>query len=233
MQLTTDPGAFPPAPPPSTTDASAIADHDWAAFANVEEMTNHWDRRGWTSSTRAYYWMLTFPDAALLIDQARHCQKELRPLGFDDVDEDALHLTLGRIGTVEQVSSGQLDYLIATAHEVRPEAFTLRAVPLTASRGAIRYSVAPWTPTVALHAALGRAGAAVGLLPKKPTSAFRPHIGITYSNRCMPAGPVRDAVSPLRSLDSVVVPVKRVRLVELRREGRAYRWDLIHEMELR
>ncbi|MGX1668590.1 2'-5' RNA ligase family protein [Streptomyces sp. NPDC055400] len=196
-------------------------------------MTNHWDRPGWTSSTRAYYWMLTFPDADQLIDQARHCQKQLQRLGFDDVDEDALHLTLGRIGTADQVAPRQLDHLIATAHVVRPEAFTLRAVPLTASRGAIRYSVVPWTSTIDLHAALGRAGSAVGLLPKKPTSALRPHIGIAYSNRRMPAHLVRDAVLPLRSLDSVTVPVQRVRLVELRREGHAYRWDVIHELELR
>ncbi|WP_327356349.1 2'-5' RNA ligase family protein [Streptomyces sp. NBC_01304] len=196
-------------------------------------MTNHWDRPGWTSSTRAYYWMLTFPDADLLIDQARHCQKELRPLGFDDVDEDALHLTLGRIGTVEQVAPGQLHRLIAAAHAARPEAFNLRAVPLTASRGAIRYSVAPWISTIDLHAALSRAGSVVGLSPKKPTSALRPHIGIAYSNRRMPAHLVRDAVLPLRALDSVTVPVRRVQLVELRREGHTYRWDVIHELELR
>ncbi|NUK18125.1 2'-5' RNA ligase family protein [Streptomyces lunaelactis] len=232
MQLTADPGAFPPTPPPSTNDASVIADHDWAAFTNVEEMTNHWDRPGWTSSTRAYYWMLTFPDATPLINQARQCQRELRALGFDDVDEDALHLTLARIGPVEQVAPSQLDRLIATAREARSDAFTLRAVPLTASRGAIRYSVAPWTPTIELHAALGRAGVEVGLPPRKPTSALRPHIGIGYSNRRMPANIVRDAVRPLRALDAVGVPVPRVQLVELRREGRAYRWDVIHELEL-
>lgn len=133
---------------------------------------------------------------------------------------------------MEQVAPSQLDRLIATAREAESDAFSLRAVPLTASRGAIRYSVAPWTPIIELHAALGRAGADVGLPLKKPTSALRPHIGIGYSNRRMPANIVRDAVRPLRALDSVSVPVHRVQLVELRREGRAYRWDVTHELEL-
>ncbi|MEN8649093.1 2'-5' RNA ligase family protein [Streptomyces sp. 21So2-11] len=233
MQLTADPGAFPPTPPPDTSDASAIANHEWAAFGNVEEMANHWDRPGWTPSTRAYYWMLTFPDAFPLIDHARHCQKALRHLGFDDINEEGLHLTLGRIGHVGEIGSGQLDRLVAAAHKARPKAFTMRAVPLTASRGAIRYSVAPWPPVIQLHATLAAAGVESGLPPRKPTSILRPHLGLAYCNRPMPADIVRDAVRPLRSLDGVDVPVQRVQLVELRREGRAYRWHVIHSLELR
>ncbi|MFK4222152.1 2'-5' RNA ligase family protein [Streptomyces sp. NPDC019890] len=233
MQLATDPGAFPPTPPPSTTDASVIAAHDWAAFDAVEEMKDHWDRPGWTAATRAYYWMLTFPDAAPLIDHAGQCQKELRHLGFDDIDADGLHLTLGRIGRVDEIDSGQMDRLVAEAEERSPEKFTLRAVPLTASRGAIRYSIAPWTPVIELHTALAEAGAASGLPPRKPTSVLRPHLGIAYCNRSMPADIVRDAVQPLRELDAVDAPVQKVRLVELRRDGRSYRWQVIHSLELR
>lgn len=233
MRLTADPGAFPPTPPPSTTDATLIAEHDWAAFDAVEEMKDHWDRPGWTSSTRAYYWMLTFPNATPLIDHAGQCQKELRHLAFDDIDADGLHLTLGRIGRVDEIDSGHLDRLVAEVHVRRPERFSLRAVPLTASRGAIRYSVAPWAPVIQLHEDLSAAGAASGIPPRKPTSALRPHLGIAYCNRAISADIVRDAVRPLRELDAVDVPVQRVRLVELRREGRAYRWQVIHSLELR
>ncbi|GAA3834480.1 hypothetical protein GCM10022403_079130 [Streptomyces coacervatus] len=233
MQLTADPGAFPPSPPPSTTDATLIAEHDWAAFDAVEEMKDHWERPGWTSSTRAYYWMLTFPDATPLINHAGQCQKELRHLAFDDIEPDGLHLTLGRIGRIDEIDFGYLDRLAAKAHERRPERFTLRAVPLTASRGAIRYSVAPWAPVIQLHAALSVAGAESGIPPRKPTSVLRPHLGIAYCNRPMSAEIVRDAIRPLRKLDAVDAPVRRVRLVELRREDRAYRWQVIHSVELR
>ncbi|MFF3337826.1 2'-5' RNA ligase family protein [Streptomyces flavidovirens] len=233
MQLTADPGVFPPTPPPSVNDASVIAGHDWAAFDTVEEMNNHWDRPGWTATTRAYYWMLTFPDAPALIDQARYCQSTLRHLGFDNIDDDGLHLTLGRIGRVEEVAAEQMDTLIAAVSERRLEAFTLQAIPLTASRGAIRYSIAPWTPVIQLHTALAAAGVESGLPPRKPTSILRPHLGIAYCNRPMPASVVRDVVRPLRELDAVEVPVQQVQLVELRRENRAYRWNVIHVLALR
>ncbi|MGK5496727.1 2'-5' RNA ligase family protein [Streptomyces sp. URMC 125] len=210
-----------------------IAAHDWAAFGTVREMADHWDRPGWNAATRAYYWMLTFPDAPSLIDRSRQCQNALRHLGFDDVDEDGLHLTLGRIGPVGEVRAGRLDSLVAAARERHLGAFTLRAVPLTASRGAIRYSVAPWTPVVELHAALSATGADTGLPLRRPTSALRPHISIAYCNRRVSADTVRDALRPLRGTEAVEVPVGRVDLVELRREGRAYRWEVIHELALR
>jgi hypothetical protein len=88
MTLVIDPRAFPAAPPADPTDPRVISAHDWDAFARVDAMVNHWDRPGWTDTTRAYYWMLTFPDAQALISQARHCQQELRHLGFDEIDED-------------------------------------------------------------------------------------------------------------------------------------------------
>ncbi|MGW2702330.1 2'-5' RNA ligase family protein [Streptomyces sp. NPDC001340] len=196
-------------------------------------MKDHWDRPGWTSSTRAYYWMLTFPDATPLIDHAGRCQKELRHLAFDDIDADGLHLTLGRIGRIDEIDPGHVDRLVAKAHERRPESFTLRAVPLTASRGAIRYSVAPWTPVIQMHEALSAAGTESGIPPRKPTSLFRPHLGIAYCNRPISADIVRDAIRPLREFDAVDALVQKVRLVELRREGQAYRWQVIHSLELR
>lgn len=143
MLLSHDTSAFPSAPPPDMADPKAIAAHDWAAFDRVEEMSNHWDRRGWTPSTRAYYWMLVFPAGSALAEHARNCQDEIRDLNFDSIDADGLHLTLGRIGTIEEVSLEQLDTLLATTAAMPTGRFRLQAVPMTASRGAVRYSVCP------------------------------------------------------------------------------------------
>jgi hypothetical protein len=71
--------------------------------------------------------------------------------------------------------------------------------------------------------ALSKAGDGVGLAPKKPTSAFRPHLSLAYNNRRRSAAPVVEAVSRLRALSAVELPVSAVQLVELRREGRTYR----------
>ncbi|MFF4735861.1 2'-5' RNA ligase family protein [Streptomyces sp. NPDC001262] len=233
MQLVADPGVFPPTPPSNLDDASAIVAHEWAAFGQVEEMKNHWDRPGWTAGTRAYYWMLTFPDAPALINHARHCQSALRHLDLDDIKEDGLHLTLGRIGRVGEIALEQLDVLAAAVSIRAPEAFTLHAIPLTASRGAVRYSVAPWTPILRLHAVLAAVGTSLGLSLRQPTSVLRPHLGISYCNRRLSARTVRDAVRPLRDLAAAEVPVHQVRLVELRREGHSYQWKTIHALALR
>ncbi|MFC7306839.1 2'-5' RNA ligase family protein [Streptomyces monticola] len=232
MRLESDPSAFPSALPPSTTDPKVIAEHDWAAFGELEKMTNHWDRPGWTPSTRAYYWMLTFPDAAALADLAQDCQTKLKHLRFDDIAPEGLHLTLGRIGLVDQIPATHPELLAAAVHDSAPSAFALDAIPLTASRGALRFSVAPWDPVVALHETLSHITAKAGSSLRRPTSALRPHIGISYCNRPIAASTVRESLRPLRSLPSAEVPVEHIRIVELRREDRAYRWRTLHSVRL-
>ncbi|WP_406303721.1 2'-5' RNA ligase family protein [Streptomyces sp. NBC_00885] len=228
--LAGDPEAFPATPPPSLHDPRAIAAHDWSAFEAIAEMKNHWDRPGWTDTTRAYYWMITFPGPSALADLAQRCKHDLRHLALDPIEQDGLHLTMGRIGLTSDITHRQLDGLAANAADLMGSAFTLQAVPLTASRGAIRFTVAPWHPLIAMHAALSTAGVRSGIPMGKPTSSLRPHIGIGYFNRPTPAAPVRDAIRPLRRLAAVDVLVHQVRLVELRRESRTYRWQTVHSV---
>nr|WP_236070953.1 2'-5' RNA ligase family protein [Streptomyces polyasparticus] len=195
-------------------------------------MNNHWERPGWSATTRAYYWMLTFKHATALIDQARHCQETVRDLRFDAIAEDGLHLTMGRVGLTTDITNERLDRLVESAGSRQLNAFTAQALPLTASRGAIRYSVAPWTPLLDLHASLSEACTQAGVALGKPTSSLRPHIGIAYCNRAMDAQPVRNAILPLRRLPPVHVEIDRVELVELRREDAAYRWRTVHQLPL-
>jgi hypothetical protein len=56
-------------------------------------------------------------------------------------------------------------------------------------------------------------------------SGFRPHVGIAYSNRTMPASPLRAVIEPLRRLSPVQVTARSAHLVILRREDHAYRWE--------
>ncbi|WP_344282848.1 2'-5' RNA ligase family protein [Streptomyces hebeiensis] len=195
-------------------------------------MINHWDRPGWSAATRRYYWMITFPGEDPLIEHARGCQRAIEPLGFDPIPGSGLHMTLLRIGDTSHVPPATIDQLAATAHREVPRAFTIHAIPLTASRGAIRYSVAPWTPILALHAALSRAGECHDIPTARSTHLLRPHIGIAYCNRPMPTASVRDAVAPLRALTSIPLKVSHVRLVELRRDSRRYQWTIHHEVSL-
>ncbi|MBQ0852875.1 2'-5' RNA ligase family protein [Streptomyces sp. BH-SS-21] len=231
--LSSDPAAFPADPPTDTHDPVAIAAHDWAAFSALDEMTDHWSRPGWSDGSRAYYWMLTFPDDQGLAALAGYCQAELAPLGLDPVPTDGLHTTLARVGTPDVVTPGQLDSLARGAEALLPSAFFVRAMPLAGSRGAVRLSLGPWEPLLLLHHALAKAGSDAGLVPKKPTSAFRPHLSLAYNNRRRPAAPVVEAASSLRTLPAVELSVSLVQLVELRREGRTYHWDVRKSVPLR
>jgi 2'-5' RNA ligase len=230
--LSADPSAFPAEPPADLDDLAGITALDWAAFDALAEMTDHWSRPGWADGARAYYWMLTFSDAPALLDIARRCQEPLAPLGLDLVPGDGLHITLARVGRHDALTPGQLQAVARTAAQVLPCDFSLRAVPLSGSRGAVRFSVGPWGPLVRLHAALLRAAQIEGISPSKPTAHFRPHLSIAYNNRNRDARPVAETVASLRSLPAVDVEVTDVQLVELRREGFAYRWEVLESLPL-
>ncbi|WP_433892737.1 2'-5' RNA ligase family protein [Streptomyces sp. CA-111067] len=227
-----DPTAFPADPPPDPDSPASVAAHDWAAFQNIDTMTNHWDRPGWTEATRAYYWLIPFTTSPDLAEQAEQCQQVLAGMGFDPIDRTGLHLTLGRIGLAEDVDQQQIDRLIDLAEQNPPPAATAHAIPMAGSRGAIRYSIAPWTPVLRLHRHLDTAVRATGLPGIGPTPSLRPHIGIAYSHRNQPAGPIQAAVATLRALPSVTVCIGRAALVLQRREAGAYRWETLHELLL-
>jgi 2'-5' RNA ligase len=234
-KLETFPWAFPPAPPADLDDPQAIIDHDWTAFAAVARMTDHWARPGWSGDRRVYYWMLTFPDSPHLVSRARHCQHALAPLGMDPIPAHGLHVTMTRIGDTAHVSSAQIQQLAALTRQFPLEPFSVAAHPLAGSRGAVRFTLSPWTPLVRLHATLNELARRVGVPGGKPTASFRPHLGIMYSNRDHPAGPVIEGVNRLRSLPPVCLDVTYVDLVELRRTDRprrAYCWNVLHRIRL-
>ncbi|MGB8944956.1 MAG: 2'-5' RNA ligase family protein [Streptomyces sp.] len=209
-----------------------IAAHDWSAFEAVVAMEDHWDRPGWADTTRFYYWMIAFSGCSPLAALTRQCQHALRHFPLDPVEQDGLHLTMGRIGNASDITDRQLEGLTDNTKDMLGPAFTLQAIPLAASRGAIRFTVAPWRPVLDMHSALSAAGVESGLPMGKPTAGLRPHIGIGYFNQSTSADLVRDAIRPLRTLNAVDVPVQQVQLVELRREPGAYRWQTLHTLQL-
>lgn len=226
--------AFPPTPPPSLTDPRSIAEHDWDAFAQITEMKNHWDRPGWTNATRRYYWFITIENSPELLASTQACQETIRPLGLDPVPLDGLHITIAKIGDTADVGKGALDRLAEIAADrfqhLRP--LDLQAIPMTGSRGAIRYSLAPWTGLLDLHLAVTGACRDLGLRSFKSNADLRPHLGIAYANRSIRASLVRKLVEPLRRQEPVHLRIGQVQLVELRRENAAYRWTTHHSAQL-
>jgi 2'-5' RNA ligase len=232
VRLVPHPASFPTDPPPDPDSAWGIAAHDWHAFDQVTTMIDHWDRPNWDPEMRAIYWLLTF-SSPLLVDHAQQCRSVIRHLDLDEIDRESLHLTLGRIGLIDALPRSQLRRLAAAVRRQRlPHGFPLSAIPMTASRGAVRYSVARWTPVLALHAQLARASSTAGLPPMSSSGYLRPHLGIAYCNRSLPASEVRAAIEPLRLLPPVPLFVDRVQMVEMWRTDAAYHWQIVEEMPL-
>lgn len=217
---------FPPAMPGSTSDPAAIHANDWAAFAGLESLHSHWELKAWPAGYRGYYWYLTF-DEARLAALARKCQEFIGDDGLDPVPDDGLHITLLGIGDAADVSRRQLSEVVASA-EARLagfEPFELLVGPLAGSRSAVRFSVAPWGPLLELHRRLFEGASRVLPDITPGPTRFRPHLGIGYLNTPQPASDLVERVAALHDLPPVPVGVTAVELVELRRDGRAYRWD--------
>nr|BEK71377.1 hypothetical protein KPHV_86040 [Kitasatospora purpeofusca] len=196
-------------------------------------MISHWDRPGWTADTRRLHWMLTFGggESDLLI-RTEECQAALAGLGLDLVPPDGLHVTMVRVGDTDAVTPETVEALADHVQQLALPRLSLTAHPLAGSRGAIRYSLTPWTGLVHLHAALTTAGQELGVPGGAATAEFRPHCGVAYSPAPGDARPVREAVTRLRALAPVALTVDAVDLVELRRRGRTYRWRVLRRVPL-
>jgi 2'-5' RNA ligase len=218
--------AFPPELPASLDDSSSIRAHDWQAFASLGQMEDHWARPDWRPGTRAYYWMLVF-DGHDLIKLAKQCQARIASPAFDPVPLDALHVTVGRIGFTDQVTLEVVHQVAAVAErqcaELKP--FAVEVGPLAGSRGALRFSVAPWSPLLTMHQKLAAATSQVnGRQAVMDTRYFWPHLSIAYANTGIPLASLRGMVQELRKLPPIEVPVPGVSLVELWRDGQSYRF---------
>lgn len=227
---------FPLEPPADFEDAEILRAHDWTAFRQVDSMQSHWDRPDWPDGRRSYYWMLSFHDDPAVQDLTERCQAELNRPEFDPVPLNLLHLTIGPAARVDGTSRATMDRLVEIARRnCKPLApFALEVGPLAGSRGALRFTVAPWLPLLELHRRLAEATADLfGSTERMQTKNFRPHLGIAYCNQAVPITELVPLVSRLRTLQPVSTTVAAVSLVELRRDRRTYRYDELARLDLR
>jgi 2'-5' RNA ligase len=219
--------AFPPELPADLDNPSGIQVHDWQAFASLERTENHWARPDWTPDTRAYYWMLAF-DSHHLIQLTKQCQDRIAAPWFDLVPLDALHVTVGRIGFTDQVTP-EIVRQVATAAQRQCDdlaPFNMEIGPLAGSRGALRFSISPWSSLLTMHRKLAEATTQVlDSQAVMDTRHFRPHLSIAYANTEVPLTTLRGVVRELRELPPVAVSISGVSLVELWRDGQTYRFD--------
>ncbi|MCR3721184.1 MULTISPECIES: 2'-5' RNA ligase family protein [Prauserella salsuginis group] len=218
---------FPTRPPTDPDDPASVARNDQAAFEQIDQMLCHWDR----PHRRSYHWMVTLDMQSHAVELSQRCQAVLPEDGLDLIPPESLHLTVRRFGYVDQVPAGTLDAAVTTVSEhcraARP--FDLRLLPLAGSPGALRFSVAPWSPLLSLHRAVS---AASGYDDVDPLTQYRPHVGIAYSNQVQPPGPFIAAAHKARSLPSTAITITELRLVELYRTNHQYRWHVLERLPI-
>jgi 2'-5' RNA ligase len=225
---------FPTGIPDNIDDARLIAANDWADFIDVRDMVNHWDRPGWHDGRRSYHWILSFAENAELSAMAKACSPSYSGLAFDQVPLDALHLTVRRVGFTDEVDKDALDTIFARAESLCSGLgdFSLTVGPLAASRGAIRFSVAPWSRLFEIYDLVGTASqSGTGRKSASARDSFRPHIGIAYSRARQDASPLHARVAQYREMSPLTCKVGGIELVELRRESAAYRWDVLRKID--
>lgn len=216
---------FPTTPPADHDDPASIARHDQTAFEQVDRMLCHWDR----SHRRSYHWMITLDEQPRAIDLSQRCQEFLPTDGLDLIPPESLHLTVRRFGYADEVDNKHLAAAVnhVGEHCEMTNPFQLQLVPLAGSPGAIRFSVAPWSPLLALHRAVS---AASGYGEGDPLIVYRPHVGIAYSNRPQPSGPFVEAARGARSTLPSEIVIDELHLVELSRFDRQYRWHVLERL---
>lgn len=212
-------------------------EQDWHRFQQLHQLHNHWQRPGWASGRRSYHWFLTFEDAAGVRLLAAQCQAPFRHLTkLDPVPLDSLHLTLHRLAFTDELPASRLPPIVAAVKQrcrnLTP--FRLQIGWLAGSAGAIRFTALPVAAIADVRDAVMTA-AHVATGENRPSCTadkdFWPHVSIAYSNTVQPAAPVAATVEGLRSLPPAEAVVSSLTLVELRREGRAYRWDEVERIE--
>jgi len=218
--------SFPADLPHSLTDPEIIRAHDWAAFQALDTMRNHWDRPGWDIGQHYYYWFLTFanPD---LVNLANYGQQFLKDLPFDPVPLDGLHLTIARVGSADEISPKCASEILAAARRAIFDLVPIQLAigPLTGSRGAVRFTVAPWGPLIEIHdRLLGATQEVLGGSYGHPKGQIRPHVGIAYCNGSTKVKPIVELLKSGRERPTVTVEVPAVELVVLCRAVREYRW---------
>lgn len=218
---------FPAEPPGDPDDPASVARHDQQAFERVGTMLRHWDR----PHRRSYHWMITLDQHQPVIELSQQCQQLLPQVGLGLIPPESLHLTVRRLGYVDEVDPSRLRTALRTVRGrcLATAAFDLKVIPLAGSPGAVRFSVAPWSPLLDLHRTVSAAAGCDGV---DPLAVYRPHVGVAYSDRVQSPEPYIEAAHRARSLPLAEITINELQLVELYRANHQYRWRVLERLPL-
>lgn len=207
----------------------------WEDLLGRERMADHWSTHAWAPDERRLTWFLTLAPGPLREEVVRLQEPVDLPF-LDPLAPAALHLTMQEIAPGDEVAPAQVDALAREARrrlaDLRPFALELEGV--NAFDQAVVLQVFGWPPVLAVRHRLRAAIAAV-LEPSRLGNAeegFIPHVSLAYANGAGDVAEVVGQVAALRDAHVGMWTVEHVDLVELRRRGQAYEWDLRHRVPI-
>jgi len=200
--------------------------------ARVESVRNHWWwRPDWPAGRPLYACHLTLDDQPELRDLIRHYQDALAHLGYLDlIPPGSLHLTMQRVGFVDEVSPAELNSVaeriadrlrdapapVVTFHEptVREEGIFLKALP----------AEPVYTLRLAVYQAIESVlGPRMRPLAPPARERYVPHVSVAYVNSDGPAQPVYDALSRVHQAP-VTVTFRVAPILDFHRDHQMYEW---------
>lgn len=205
----------------------------WEGLLARERMVDHWSAHAWRPGERRLSFFLTLAPGPLR-EEIVGLQASVHMPFLDPLAPDALHLTLQEIGQTDEVDPATVDALAREARRrlagLRPFALELEGV--NAFDQAVVLQVFGWPPVVTVRRALRDAIAAVLGPPGGSEQRFHPHLSLAYANGPGEVAGVVGQVAALRDAHVGMWTVESVDLVDLRREGHAYAWDLRHRVPI-
>ena len=199
-----------------------------ALGSTASELSDHWRwRADWAVDRPYLMWYLTFEDQPELAQWASRAQDRLRQVRtLNLVPPQWLHLTLGDVGFVNEVSPDQVDG-VTTAARTALAGWTGMSItlgPVTTMVDAVVLGTSHQGKLEQLRHRLQEATASV-VGPQAPVGLreFWPHVTLAYVNDSCDRGTVFE---PLRSMasDLITVTVSNVTLAAVTRINRHYQW---------
>jgi 2'-5' RNA ligase len=194
----------------------------------ASELSDHWRwRADWAVDRPYLLWYLTFEDETELAQWAGRAQDRLRQVRtLNLVPPPWLHLTLGDVGFVDEVSPDQVEGVITAARTALAgwTGMSITLGPVTTMVDAVVLGTSEQRELEQLRRRLQQATAsAVGLGAPDGLPEFWPHVTLAYVNDLCDR---RTVLQPLKSMasDLITVTVSNVTLAAVTRVDRHYQW---------